>query len=349
MDIHSTKIIYLRNESNINEFRTPLIPIHVKKLVELGYTVYIQYSVHRIYSNNEYEKHGGIITNKEWHDEQFKNGLIIGLKDFKNIEYLEKHTHIYFSHSYKNQENSDNILSMFKKSDSTLYDFEYFTDEDNSRLVSFGFYAGIVGCILGLLQYQNKIINNKNISNLRPFESLSSIMSVINKYDYSNIKMCIIGVNNIKFKNGLCSNGVKYILNDLNIEYTTFGRQDNKRNLESFDIIFNCINLDINYNEIWFDDNINYYKYNLIVDISCDYSKPNNPIKIYNKNTTWNEPIYSYNNIVDIIAINNLPSLLPKESSEDFSCGFLNLLINKDYYKYWIKNKNIYTKIINNL
>ena len=117
MDTHNTKIIYLRNETNINEFRTALIPLHVKKLVELGYTVYIQSSVHRIYSNNEYEHNGGLITTKEWHDEKFKNALIVGLKDFKNIEYLDKHTHIYFSHSYKNQENSDEILSMFKKSD----------------------------------------------------------------------------------------------------------------------------------------------------------------------------------------------------------------------------------------
>ena len=82
----------------------------------------------------------------------------------------------------------------------------------------------------------------------------------------------------------------------------------------------------------------------MIVDISCDYTKPNNPINIYNNPTTFENPVYKYNNYVDIIAIDNLPSLLPKESSDYFSKKLLTLLLdfNKDTNNYWKNNLKIY-------
>ena len=88
--------------------------------------------------------------------------------------------------------------------------------------------------------------------------------------------------------------------------------------------------LDNNYNEVWFDANTSYSKSIIIADISCDYSKPNNPIQIYNTNTTWENPVYSYNKYVDIVAINNLPSLIPKESSNYFPSKCVNLLLEVD-------------------
>ena len=78
------------------------------------------------------------------------------------------------------------------------------------------------------------------------------------------------------------------------------------------DIFYNCIKLEEDYNETWFDENTEFKHPIIICDISCDYMKSNNPIKIYNEKTTWEKPIYNYNNFVDIIAIDNLPSLLPQ-------------------------------------
>ena len=72
----------------------------------------------------------------------------------------------------------------------------------------------------------------------------------------------------------------------------------------------------------------------------------NNPIKIYNQATTWSEPVYSYNKFVDIISINNLPSLLPKDSSDEFSEILVKLLLNFNTDSIWEKNKNYYLKII---
>jgi saccharopine dehydrogenase (NAD+, L-lysine-forming) len=97
-----------------------------------------------------------------------------------------------------------------------------------------------------------------------------------------------------------------------------------------FDILFNCILLNKDYNRTWFNSNTQFNKHKVIVDISCDYTKINNPIKLYNKATSWKEPIFKYNKFLDIIAIENLPSLLPYESSIDFSKKCTELLLQYD-------------------
>ena len=340
-------IIYIRDEYIENEYRTPLVPCDLKKLIDNGFTIYIETSNKRIYSNNEYDKISNhiIITNKKWYDSDFSDALIIGLKELDNQEYckLNNHIHIFFSHTYKNQINSHNILSYFKNSNSIIYDFEYFVDNNDKRLISFGFYAGIVGGFLGLLQYVNKILYKTNINNLIPYNSYSYILSFLMNYSilYNNLNIGIIG------HNGRCGRGVIDILDRLNIKYTIIQKDFIKDDLVKFDIFYNCILLDTQ-DIVLYDEMSNFNQYITIVDISCDYLKPNNPIKLYKNNTTWKEPVFEYNNLVDIIAINNLPSLLPKDSSDYFSKIFCELLLNYNN-DHWKVNKDMYYSIISNL
>jgi NAD/NADP transhydrogenase alpha subunit len=60
----------------------------------------------------------------------------------------------------------------------------------------------------------------------------------------------------------------------------------------------------------------------------------------------YNNPGINYNNYVDIIAIDNLPSLLPHESSQYFSSKLVELLktYKKDEFNHWKNNLNIYYK-----
>lgn len=343
--MNNSLILYLRNEENINEFRTPLIPNDIKKLIYYGFNVYVQSSKNRIYNDNEYIDCGAIITNLKWHNKLFNNALIIGLKEIEDIDKLSNHKHVYFSHSYKNQLNSDIILNEFYKSSSIIYDFEFFLNENNKRIIAFGFYAGISGCLLSLLQFYNKTNNLNDINNLKPWNSLQNIIDHIKLYNFNNIKIAIIG------HNGRCGSGVKKILNLLNLKYSSFNKdisQSEILSLKEYDILFNCITLDKSYNIEWFNSKTNFNKNIIINDISCDYNKDNNPIKLYNNFTTWEEPIFKHNKFVDIIAINNLPSLLPKESSNEFSAIFYELLIdyNNDSKNYWKNNLQIFNDII---
>ena len=342
--MYKFKKIYLRNEINYNEKRTPIIPNDIIHLINNGYTVWIQSSVHRIYTDLEYENSGGIITNLPWYNEKFKDALIVGLKELDNLEKLNSHSHIYFSHTYKNQDNSKIILNNFKKTNSIILDFEYFINKDNKRIISFGFFAGINGCALGLLHFFSKL-SNKQINNLIPWKNLNSLIDCIKlsiNLPYTNLKIGIIGAN------GNTGQGVIYILDKFNLSYDSIYKNTPKNNLQKYDILFNCINLSVGYDEIWFDSNTKFNKNIIIVDISCDYNKPNNPIKIYNDKTTWKNPVVKYNNFVDIISIDNLPSLLPFDSSIYFSGIFINLLLNIEDY-YWIDNLNKFLSITTNI
>jgi saccharopine dehydrogenase (NAD+, L-lysine-forming) len=338
----STLLIYIRSELNSNEYRCPIIPLHIPKLIEYGYIIYVESSTNRIYNDDEYKKMGAIITNKKWYSKEFNNGLIIGLKELDNLNMLDNHNHIYFSHSYKNQINSKEILTSFKKSNSILYDFEYFLDDNNRRLIGFGYYAGYIGCGIGLLQFFTKRYKNINICNLKPYDSKNDILDEVKNIYNKNIYVGVIGFD------GNCGKGVINLLDKLDIKYIKYGKNDPKVNLESLDIIFNCIKLDIRYNETWIDKYTKFIKPITIIDISCDYTQINNPIKLNYNATSLKTPVCSLNEYVDIIAIDNLPSLLPKDSSDKFSDIYINLLLSYNN-NIWKNNKNIYYNTINKL
>ncbi|HSF64622.1 MAG TPA: saccharopine dehydrogenase, partial [Paracoccaceae bacterium] len=60
-------------------------------------------------------------------------------------------------------------------------------------------------------------------------------------------------------------------------------------------------------------------------DIACDPTSEFSPIKVYDRVTDWAAPALRVadNPPLDVTAIDNLPSLLPVESSEDFAAQLL--------------------------
>jgi len=311
-------IIYLRGETYPNEYRVPLVPDDIKILISRGYTVYVESSQTRNFADSEYIAAGASLTTDPWWH-QPATTLIIGLKTLDNLNKLNKHTHIYFSHSYRNQSASKTILSAFAQSNSRLYDLEYFHISTGARVLAFGFYAGQVGAALALRQHYNRSRHQADIQDLQPWPDAHAMMEFCMSAEPS---ILIIG-------NGRCAKGVKHILTAKNLPYTQIGK-DSQPDLAAYDIVFNCILLDTAYNNIWIKPTDILTKPLLIVDISCDYSKPNNPIAIYNSGTTFQTPILNYNNYVSIIAIDNLPSLLPRDSSAEFSNRLTELLIRCD-------------------
>jgi len=335
-------MIFIRAEKNPAEMRTPLVPRDVKTLIEENIQIFVQSCTKRIYKDDEYKAVGATIVENEWYEPEYKNALILGLKelDQNSLPKLNNHVHIYFSHTYKNQSGSNEILKMFKKSKSILYDFEYFTDINNKRIIGFSLYAGYVGATLGIQQYNNKL----NIP-LKPWNSFEEMLSdsIHSLTDKSIPKIGIIGYR------GKCGIGVCNVLDNLCFDYIKIDEinSENRGVLSELDIFYNCICLKDDYNQIWFDENLINNKKMVIVDISCDVSKPNNPIKIYNQCTTFENPVYKHGDI-DIIAISNLPSLLPIDSSSQFSSVFMDLLSNTSAYS-WSKNYDIFCKKMNNI
>ena len=61
----------------------------------------------------------------------------------------------------------------------------------------------------------------------------------------------------------------------------------------------------------------------MVSDVSCDPNNPDNPIRIYNQSTKLSKPIIESDvSGLYVQAVDHLPTVLPKESSEDFAGQF---------------------------
>lgn len=71
-------------------------------------------------------------------------------------------------------------------------------------------------------------------------------------------------------------------------------------------------------------------KLSVIGDIACDPDSDFSPIKVYDRATDWIAPALRVANdpVLDVTAIDNLPSMLPLESSQDFAAQLLPSLLS---------------------
>lgn len=295
--------LFIRKETKLNEYRTPLIPSDCKKLIDKGFKIIVESSDCRCFSDEEYKSSGCIISNYE------EGYLVVGLKELGDDFYYGCRN-MYFSHSFKGQMNSGEILGRFRESGGVIYDYEYIVGEDGRRSIAFGFWAGFVGCFLGLYQFKYG-----NLSNLRYWGNYMDLLDELGDIQLG-IKIGIIGIN------GRCGGGCKYLLDLLKIGYKGYCRDDKLDS--SHDILINCIYLSPDSGVVFIDDN-NVDSVRVLVDVSCDIYAENNPIRIEYPLTNYDRPVYRYRN-TDIIAIDNLPSLLPRDSSEEFSNKLVDLL-----------------------
>jgi len=107
----------------------------------------------------------------------------------------------------------------------------------------------------------------------------------------------------------------------------------------------------------------------VVVDVSCDTTNPNNPIPIYNINTTFDKPTVAVdvgcvwsdlgwhrsvadpphsrpeNPALEVISIDHLPTLLPREASEQFSGDLLPSLLtfpNRANERVWVEAEKLF-------
>ncbi|HCE71765.1 MAG TPA: saccharopine dehydrogenase, partial [Ruegeria sp.] len=66
-----------------------------------------------------------------------------------------------------------------------------------------------------------------------------------------------------------------------------------------------------------------------IGDVACDPDSDYNPVPVYDRATSWDAPVLRVAEapVLDVMAIDNLPSMLPVESSEDYAAQLLPSLL----------------------
>jgi len=365
-------------ESRNDESRAPLTPLHIKQIKE-KYTnieIIVQPSTLRSFSNTEYAKYGATISsNLE------KCDIIFGVKEIDNNILIPEKTYLFFSHTYKlNKDtlvNAQGTPGMDKKEllktilskKIKLIDYENIRNNNGSRYLGFGRFAGIVGCYntLNLFLSYNKFIPMARAFKINNYDRLINNLQQIR---FPNFKLLVTG-------DGRVAKGVLEVLNKTNIKKISKSEFLKKSfnepvyvNLETKDYVTHpnksVFELEhfIQFPQEYHSNAVKYLKESNIY-ISAHYWDPASP-KIFNKNelknlnnlqvigditcdvdgsvpstiksTTIENPNFYLDKInfqeskfenssLGIMAVDNLPSELPRNSSTEFGDGVVNEIL----------------------
>lgn len=98
----------------------------------------------------------------------------------------------------------------------------------------------------------------------------------------------------------------------------------------------------------------------VVCDVSCDPTSPNNPVRIYDTWTSFSKPTVNVEHDegekkgppLSVIAIDHLPSLLPREASEDFCRDLLPsllLLDRRHEAPVWVRAEKLFREKVRSL
>lgn len=132
------------------DMRVPLSPEQCLRVMAEyeNVKIFVQKSPIRAFSDNEYADLGIPVV-----DDLSDCDIIMGIKEV-NIEDLIPNKHFFFfSHTIKEQPYNRELLQAIIEKKIRLTDYEVLTDQNGSRIIGFGRYAGIVGCYNAFLTY----------------------------------------------------------------------------------------------------------------------------------------------------------------------------------------------------
>ena len=99
----------------------------------------VQHSTDRCFTDKEYIA-AGITVAENLSD----CDIILGIKEIPVEMLIENKTYLFFSHTKKLQPYNQHLLQTIIKKNITLIDYECLEHEDGTRIIGFGFFAGIV-------------------------------------------------------------------------------------------------------------------------------------------------------------------------------------------------------------
>src|SRR3982750_3354657 len=111
----------------------------------------VQNSAIRCYSDKEYEMAGIKVT-----EEMQDCDVLMGIKEVPVKMLIRGKTYLFFSHTKKLQPANQQLLQVIIEKKITLIDYECLEYGDGTRIIGFGFFAGVVGAHNGMLAYGNR-------------------------------------------------------------------------------------------------------------------------------------------------------------------------------------------------
>ncbi len=325
--------LWLRAEQRDNETRTGLTPQGAKQLLEAGMQISVEESPTRVISDSAYAAVGcTMVPSKGWPDAP-DDAIIFGLKELPEDDTPLRHRHIMFGHAYKGQPAGLALLQRFKAGGGTLLDLEYLVDDAGRRVAAFGYWAGYAGAAVALKCWAAQ--QNGNI--LKPVKAydssthlLSDLQSALASTGSHRPTALIIGAL------GRVGSGAADLCTAMGVGTTRWDMAETAHGgpfpeVLTHALFLNCI-LARPGTPVFVPPSALHAPRTLSVigDIACDPDSAFSPIQVYDHATTWDTPVFRVHDapILDVTAIDNLPSLLPLESSEDFAEQLLPSLLD---------------------
>ncbi|WP_433261026.1 saccharopine dehydrogenase [Actinosynnema sp. CS-041913] len=317
MKIH----VWIRGETRTTEQRAPIVPDDARALVAAGCAVTVEDSPQRVFPIEDYAEAGcRIVTAGSWVDAP-PDTFVIGLKELPDQPAALAHRHVFFGHVYKGQPGAEQLLRRFTAGGGTLLDLEYLVDEHGRRLAAFGFWAGYLGAALAVLHHGGLLSPP-----LRPMsrDGLDEALRQVSGGDLPEV--LVVGAL------GRSGRGARAALEVAGIAPTCWDlaetRELDRAALLGHDVLVNAA-LSTGPAEPLLrpaDLADPARRLSVVGDVSCDVGGPYNLLPVYDHTTSWEHPVRRLGTgspPLDVIAIDNLPSLLAVEASVDFSRDLL--------------------------
>ena len=325
-------LIWMRGESRENEARAPMTPKGASDILAKGWRVVVEDAPNRCIPTTKYHDAGcEIVENGSWITAP-KNAIILGLKELPKDDKPLHHRHIMFGHAFKGQTTGRSLLDRLKMGGGKLLDLEYLVDDNERRVAAFGYWAGYAGAALSVMAWGQQQ-RGKTLGVVSAFTSSTEMARSVRTSIDTIPTALIIGAM------GRVGSGAMDLCVAAGISPTAWDIAQTAHGgpfpeVLTHDILLNCI-LAHKDAPVFVAANARTTtrKLSMIGDIACDPESDFSPIKVYNTATTWDLPTLRSHETppLDVMAIDNLPSLLPVESTYDFASQLLQHLLTLDY------------------
>ncbi|MBI1171643.1 saccharopine dehydrogenase [bacterium] len=322
--------LWVRAEQRPHEERVGLTPEGAAALIKVGIRVSVEESHVRAIPIDGYLRAGCEIVAENLWPLAPRDAIIFGLKELPDDGTPLTHRHIMFGHAFKGQPAGQVLLRRFKAGGGTLYDLEYLVGEDGRRVAAFGYWAGYAGAAVSLkcwsAQQHGGICGPVAVYGGKAdlLTDLRSDLAGLSRPD-----ALIIGAL------GRVGTGAADLLTALGCGVTKWDMAETASGgpfpeVLAHQIFLNCILARPGCPVfVPASARTDARRLTVIGDIACDPTSDFSPIKVYDRATDWEAPALrvAENPPLDVMAIDNLPSLLPVESSQDYAGQLLPALL----------------------
>jgi len=327
--------LWVRAEQRPNEERVGLTPEGAAALIAKGIRVTVEESRNRAIPIDGYRDAGCEIAGEASWPSAPADAIIFGLKELPEDGTALPHRHIMFGHAFKGQHSGRRLLQRFKEGGGTLYDLEYLVDEDGRRVAAFGYWAGYAGAAVSLMSWAAQQ-GGGTCPPVATFAGRDALLATLgaqlDAVGGGRPTAIVIGAL------GRVGTGASDLCAAMGVTVTKWDMAETASGgpfpeILDHALFINCI-LARPGTPVFVPKSAltQPRRLRVIGDVACDPDSDYNPVPVYDRATTWAEPALRVHDDppLDVMAIDNLPSLLPRESSQDFAAQLLPHLATLD-------------------